>query len=487
MKKIIVLIIILFLLSVSSLLIIGTAVDSQNDTITITEELLYGDKSIAEGITITSSTHYDNHLFWTTEYTAGKNPKTTTDYKFYASEPYQPRNNKYFIFEIDTDIRYGFDAEKPTEEQVGLSKIYKELYDSCELGQRAETTVALKDIYDYYPLRLNITIPNIRWTNNNYELLSNEEPGGEKYVVDKFREFFRIPILDKHEVHISVGKYHNGMSVGSGTVDNAFDYYTSTISTHTDDEIFFTIRNKTYLNQYADFSLVPGGYGIYSFKYSHNPLISYTGIDADSLSNVYPLDPEMSVEYLDISADEKYMIMVGVKEDDTIFTVIDLETMTEYEKIVIENRTIHSVKTSMERYKLIASGDFVDSTYNKTIKTSENFIILMFSEEFALIEISEEGAYELKFIAKQPKFIDENFHFMDYASEMVYDGEKLVIVNSFIPETGPELCSFYMAIYNAEGLKYYAQYNSSLDVNNQPRDHQYNCHPLPDGYTITLN
>lgn len=489
MKKILILVTALFILSISTLCIVAITVDSQNNTVTITEDILFGDKSVAEGITVLSKAHYGQHLFWNTEYTIGENAEPETEYKFYSSEQYDTDLGASYFFQIDTDIRYGLDMQTPAEEQVGLARVYKELYDSCEIGEKVEKTVALKDIYEYYPLRLNIILPNVRWSNNDYESLYDDEPGSEKYVVNKFREFFRIPILDGHEVDISISRNKNGVSISSGSTSSseAYDYYFSSVSAYTEDTVFFTIRNKTYKGNYADFSLVPGGYGIYSFKYRHGPLLAYTGIDADSLANVYPLDADLTVEHISISEDGKYLIMVGIKNDkDTVFTVIDIETMTKHDEIIIEDKIVYNVKEVAKKLAIIASGNYIPNE-NESVKITDDFIVLIFSEEFALIEISEDGDYELKFIAKQPNYIDEKFQYMDYYSEMVYDGEKLIIVNSLYPDGSPELCGYYMAIYDQSGLIYYTKYNSSLDVNNKNRIYDYNCHPKNDAYTIILN
>ncbi len=488
MKKVIILVAVLFVLSISSLCIIAVTVDSQNDTVTVTENILYGDRSVAEGITVLSEAHYDNHLFWNTKYTIGENAEPQTEYKFYASEQYITDTANYYMFQVDTDIRYGCHFDIPAEEQVGLSRVYKELYDKCENGKKVEDTIYLKDVYEYYPLRLNIILPGVKWTNNDPENVHDDEPGGEKYVINVFRDFFRIPVFEEHKIDISISKMNNGISIGSGTADGSeeYIYYFYSVSAYTDDTVFFTVKNKTTNGHYADFSLVPGGYGIYSFNYKFDPLLSSTGINADSLANVYPLDQELDVEHLNISEDGKNLIVIGTKNGDTIFKVIDIATMTLKNEIVIEGKVTYNVKAVKESIAKMVSGDyFVYET--ESVKESDNFMMLIFAEEFAIIRVTENGDYELAFIAKQPNYIDERFQYMDYYSEMVYDGEKLIIVNSLYPDDAYELCGYYMAIYDGTGLIYYATYSSSLDTNYDSRIYGYNCRPTNDAYTIILN
>lgn len=489
MKKIIILVSILFVLSVSSLCIISVAIDSQNDTIAITENVIFGDKSIANGIKVISKATYDSHLFWETAYTIKEDPKPITKYTFSASEAHFVNSTKRYMFQLDTDIRYGCDFSIPAEEQEGLARVYKELYDSCEVGNSVSKTIYLKDVYEYYPIRLHIELPYVNWSNNDPENVWNDEPGGEKFVINKFREFFKIPVFDEHGIEISIRKDKDGVGVGIGSTPfgENFDYYLTTTSAYTEDTVFFTLNNKTRGNVYADFSLVPGGYGIYSFNYKPALLKASTGIDAYSLANVYPLEPELSVEHLSVSEDGKYLIMIGSKNNNTYFTVIDTLTMTKHKEIVIENKTIHNVKYIAEKMAQIASGDYyLNVNERSSVKESENFMMLVFSEEFAIIEITENGEYELVFIAKQPNYISDEYQYMDLTAEMVYDGTKLIVVDSLYPDGAYEHCGFYMAIYDNTGLIYYATYSSSLDINADNHDFSYNCYPLTGAYSIII-
>ena len=76
---------------------------------------------------------------------------------------------------------------------------------------------------------------------------------------------------------------------------------------------------------------------------------------------------------------------------------------------------------------------------------------------------------------------------MDLTAEMVYDGTKLIVVDSLYPDGAYEHCGFYMAIYDNTGLIYYATYSSSLDTNADNHDFSYNCYPLTEAYSIIIN
>ncbi len=484
MKKVLAITAILFILSITTLITFSAVVNSNKDTVTITEKIYVGEKEIAEGISILSSTHYGNQLFWNTKYTVGENTQPETEYSFFNSAQTIENNTTYYYFEMNTDIRYGCDFNTPAEEQVGLSRIYKELYDKCKVGERIEETVYLKDVYEYYPIRLDINIPNIYWTGNDYENIYHDEYGQEKYVLDKFREFFRIPVFEEHKINIGIGRDANGISIHSGTAEGSeeYDFFFYSVSAHTDDTVFFTIRNKTSYGKYADFSLVPGGYGIYSFKYEYKDILHYTGIQVETLQNVYLLDVDFQVNHMEISDNGKYLIVIGIKNNDTILKVIEIKTMSLVREIVIEDRIAYNFKL----LRNTASGDYYHVLEN--IKSENDFMIILFSEEFALIKPANDGNYTLEFIAPQMNYIDEKYNFMDYSSKMVFDGNRFIIVDSiYDDELQTELCGFYIAIYDETGLIYYAEYESSLDINSKPNNYSYNCNPTNTGYTIEIN
>ena len=149
MKRILILFTLIFTVSISLLCTFSIIINNEKDTVTITENVLYGNKSYAVGLKITSRSHYKNRLYWTSEYTVSKKPEINTVYEFFLSEQSEIRPSPNFYFNVDDDIRFGFDFFTPAEQQEGLARVYKELYDSCKEGERKEKTVYLKDIYEY--------------------------------------------------------------------------------------------------------------------------------------------------------------------------------------------------------------------------------------------------------------------------------------------------------------------------------------------------
>lgn len=474
MKKMIALAILLLVLSITGMTVIGVAVSTNNDNVTITERTLYGDKSAAEGITINSVSHYDEHLLWNTDYTVGGQPQT--EYSFHASEMRNGYINHNYHIMLDVDISYGCEFNVPAEKQHGLARAYKELFDEAEPGVEAKRIVNLKDFYEYYPVRVVINLPGVFWSGNDYDALVEDHEGSEKYVLRAFNEFFRIPML-AHEIReISVTKGANGQHIGMGssTVGSEETYFFDTDSVVTDDTCYFTINNRTTSGELIDTSLIPGGYGIYSFQYTESSnmytggsIPGVTGVNAGSLDMVYKLDDEVIVNNLLLSEDHSKLLMITVEGGSTWFSVIDISSMKLLQKFEIE--------------------DFNWSSYN--LHDHGSFYVLMNWDKFALVAMEEDGSYAYKFSSPTAYGINEEFQYVNTASAMNYNGEKLVIVNSIYEEQhrALDLCSFYIAVYDARGLLYYGEYDSSLSVNPDAYNYNYNCLPYYNRYAYTVD
>lgn len=479
MKKIIAVVLLLSILSVASFCMIGGAVSEEKANVTIKENIIYGDKSYADGITVFTRAHYDEHLFWNTTYTIGETPKISTDYEFHYSPLYENGESNYRGLTIDVDLKYGYDTTTPLEECVGLQKAYRELYDATPNGTKGTKTIRLQDYYDYYPVRIAIDIPGILWQGNDYEQLGFDEYKNERAVWDMFNEFLRIPVPeDLPAFEISVTK--NGNSVGVGSTHD-MDYWFDAKTTYTNNRVFFSIRNKIGSKDvdkeeaYVDTSLIPGGYGIYSFTYKNvrndentkgTTTIFHpgyeTGVDLNSLAMVFPLEQHVEVEYMTLSNDENKLFVFTKENDATYLTVIDIATMTELQKIKITEAT---------QYRFYEY---------------DNCIVLNGWDYISVIEKQENGLCRLAFTVSRMKEINDSDHQKGVATTMAFDGQKLVMVDRTAEKTYGtlELCGFTVAIYNNTGLVYYGEYENSLSASPFPNDYAFNCLPL--WYEVSL-
>lgn len=462
MKRIIAAVLLLSLLSVASFCMIGSIVGEEKANVMIKENVIYGDKSYAEGVTVLARANYDDHLFWNTSYTIGDNTNASTEYEFYYSEHYENEKKQYNGITLDVDLKYGFDLKTPVSESKGLQKAYRELYDATPQGGKGTKMIRLQDYYDYYPIRVHVDLPGVLWSGNDYRTLYSKNA---RDVWDKFNDYFKIPIpKDLPAFEISIEKGNNSI----GTSGMALEFYFNAINAYTSDKVFFAISNKYMVGDeteehYIDTSLIPGGYGIYAINYrnvrnsdrkSHYVTDYDTGIDHNSLTTVFPLEQYQEVIHMTLSNDRS-KLMVFTKENSSIMhlTVIDIETMTQLQKIEIG---------AIEQYSIFEY---------------DNCIVFRGANDIAVIEKRNDGLCDLAFAVPRMTEIEQNIRFTGYATVMAFDGERLAIVERMTDEyhNTAGLCGFEVAIYTTSGLVYYGEYESSLSSAADPSDYTINC------------
>lgn len=457
MKKYIALTLILALVSVGTVTVIATAVNTDKDTVIHTEEVIYGDSSVIKGVKVTSQSHLHNNLIWNSVYTVGGD--TETEFSFHNIKKYSDGKPQFSAIVIHSGINFGFDINKPATEQTGLAMLYKELYDSLDYEEEGNLTVRLADCYEFYPIDVNVNLPNVFFSANindfedNSFFISTVEGQQEKLVYDKICEFIKIPVFEDEYLDIHVKKHRGGtVGFGHGYSDKATDHYSiSTQSTYTDKVCYFTINNKTEQGQIMDFSHIPGGYGIYALPYGNFAL------HANELSMVYKLDEAVTVNYMTVNDEQTKLLLSVVENNITYLEIIEIETMTQLQKIAVSE-----------------GQHFI-------IYPEEGFIVYEFADTVAVVE-EQNGEYALKLTSNKfdtSAFSDQPFYFK-LGAAFDFDGERLIMVDNIWFEDGwYDKCGFFIAVYGEDGMLYYGKYENSLDTNAQATYHySFNCQPM---------
>lgn len=458
MKKLIAIVLTLALLSVGAIVAVANGVNANKDTLTHSENAVYGNRTVADGIAVRCLSHYDNHLVWESLYTVGG--KTETEFDFHYGNYYVNGKPKLSGFIMHNGIHYGFNTTIPASEQRGISKVYKQLYDSLNYEEEGSATVRLADHYDYYPLDIHVNLPVLYWNADSYSAdsdyygFSSSSIGNNRETYDKICEFFKIPVLEEEYVDINVKKHRNGMGFGhSFSEESADNYSMSSCSTYTDKVCFIYISNRTEGGEIMDFSNIPGGYGIYAMPYNGGKL------NADGLSMVYALDEKTVVQYMTVSNDGKKLLILLHENGGTYLEVIDIETMTRLQELKIYGESYH------------------------TVFPKDGFIAIEFQSKIAVIDELADGRYDLKFVADKFDYThtDREYFYLKTGAAMDFDGERLVIVDNISSDESGwyDKCGFFMAVYGKGGLLYYGEYESSLDANLSTANHyNFNCQPL---------
>lgn len=501
------------LLLVLILLISGTACVTQNmllkekDQVHFTEHVIYGDKSVVEGVTVNMYNSYQRQIFWNTTYEVGETPKEETEYAFYSSrqyEAYDNYNGEFTVYMNDSGLSFE-DFEDETYKFEGIELAWKELYDTTEPGEEKQIDIKLKAYQDYYDFGMEITLPkeeeadykaysdvSFNFSMEKYmieeiEALEKSGQQGEKLGRMKkqledlrnFKAFFQIPVIEdevyalalvKDEYGNVTGMAEAGTSGGSstGNIDfidkNNWDDYDAfnldLQAAFSDGVCYLAFDAHTRNGKVVDTSQIPGGYGIYRFTYD-----SKNGtINSKNLEMIYALDP--NIVFTDITMDASGKnILLTTEEDGRIYvSVIEKETMT-----------------LTNKFDVGPVGTYF------TYWTYENYMVT-YSDRLAVYSVDENGRYTMEWAvdAKAIEAIYENAETVpNFRSGMDWDGERLLIGNPIYDQYLGITSNFLLAAIDKTGLIYYGKYESSLMTNESFTRKNEDVIALNDmGYTI---
>ncbi len=456
MKKYVAIIAVTLALSLVALTAVAFTVGARGNDVTVTEKVIYGDKSYAEGLRVITHSQYDDHLFWDTDYLVSEAPECSTDFKFYTNgKPYRG-TRQYDGIRIRTDFNFEY-GERLTDPSA-LNLLLQEFYASMPTNGRVTKIIDLADYYDYYPLSFSIDLPGVIWSGNSMFHLQSNHTGSKKIVHTAFEEFFRIPMPESLEYEFFAEKYPNSStSLGYSRLEK-YEYfiYSDGNAVYTDTACYFTLPHRDTRGITVDMSLIPGGNGIYRFNYTAGEAKSgRTGVDASSLCNAYPLSLETDVYFLRVNSEQTRLIMLTKENFDLYFSVIDVETMQELQKIKLPTPDYSSVHYY------------------------DGFIVIDQAEKLTLISKQNDGSYSLEYtVPLNPEDSELISYINVYECVMDYDGERLALAsNLYNSHRNMQICGFYVAVYTESGMRYYGEYESSLDKNFQESNYSFNCHP----------
>ncbi len=457
MKKVVCLLCILALLSCGGIVTVAAVVNQNKDTVTITEEVRYGDVSLADGFAVDLKVHYDDHLLWETSYEKDGVETTDTEFQFLAKEMLWAREYRPDPVAISVSFESAPDITAPIESLDGLARAYREIFEQIEPGTEVSKKVYVKDYYTYYPFFIRLELPNYTvWGNERWLEDDSGQMDAEREVYETFAAFFRIPVEEEDCIEVVVDRdQSNGMMTQSVSSDH-LQLYSESVMTE-DGMCYFTLYNKTLDGKAMDSSLIPGGYGIYSFRFGDPGTYSKSGVDLDSLKMVHSLDEQINVLHLSLNKEQTKLLLFTEEEEKYFFSVIDRDTMELSQKIELESWG--------------------------GISEHDDFLVIV-GEKLSLLAVTENGEYELRFSISIEHPQCQALMKLTTEASMDYDGEHLIAANWLMEQEYyyMETCDFYLLICGPEGLGYYGVYRNSLAVNQSPENYHDDCLPVNDGW-----
>ncbi len=469
MKRYFYLFALFFLISTICAVVVFHNLYASQNNVVLTRNVLIGDASAADGLVAVTKANLNYHLFWETTNDIGTE-HVTTDSRYTVTRDHSGnRGVSAPRFEVTSELPLGIDftsvlekinltlgeieaqnfdvtlpdgtsfREAATDPALGICAAYNALYMDAPIGEEVSATVRVADYFDFYPITLNVSIPGVYWTNNDYDENAAAR-GTEHYVTKRFREFFRFPVLENEELEIHLTRRNgSGMSWGSSHIgDNMFSLWS--LSAISDHHIYFTIDGGG-----LDTSEIPGGYGIYRVSYEagegyHTENIGMTG---DDLATVYPLDPNTEIRDLYINESKTHLLLVTAAADTATVDIIACETM--------EKTQSFNIPVPVDGYysHMRVFGDYTVIVTNETLTVlSEDDGV--YTEQFRAAIYEGEG--------------DDREYDLRSNAAMDFDGERLAIAYPMKSDYRVNLCGYWVAVYEKTGCTFFAEYESSLDA-----------------------
>ena len=436
----------LSLIIISSSLVAFTAYalirESDNVTFTLIDE--WGDNSLLEGITSEMQFTHHNQLNWTVEFYPTGETKTKYDYNTFHNS--NGNSSEYHGFSYPyinlSDLRH---------DNPELQKIFNELFaEEYNPGDIKRRTIYFSDIYDYYPVNFDLSLPgiSISWTSGNFfdekgeYVFSGITPSRGKELLKTFNDYFRIPVNNNDIREISIHWGDDGNFSWRTANRNTFGF--NFFNVLADDCIYFTFPNEintghNEVRQLIDTSEIHGGYGIYALPYTEND------IKSEELKTVYSIPADATVEALSLN-EKRNELYLGLHENEKfVLHVIDIATMTD--------------KTVLELFDI----DFHDYI---RVEQDENFFVFIKNDiEYNVVEISPDGTIKSSLEGTVSEETATGMNYISSDSSFGFDGKRLVILlikNPLYDDQSSMTIQPEISVFTKDGLSYYGKWVCSL-------------------------
>lgn len=467
MRKALAILLVLLVICSAGIVAAHAVINPQRDQVTITENVVYGDKLAADGLNIVRKAQWDRRLHWSTDYNISAENEYSTEFYFTQERYNEPYVRNYYSGSVSFNLypsggigsSHAITREELTEIFPGFEDLCLDVMERAPAGEEYSEEILLSDYFDYYPLQVFTDFEN-KFYIHRYNEQEFVEPliGDESEEVNiAFRNYFRIPVSEGDTINVTLYKEPSGIVTdinlyGSG---KGPDFYT--YSEVTDNEAYFLFNSGKSI----DFTNIPDGCGIYRLPFTEFEFQGgvYPTVDAEGLEMVYPIDESVNVEGFFLDESGERLILITTEEDKFIFTAIDAATME-----------------TLQRFEVAERRNDGGIWY---ISQSDGFLTLFIDgDRLAVLDILENGDYSVNYVVERcPKKLDETFWFRSDCI-LAYDGERLAVAWDLEQEHPPyENCGFTVAVYDSTGLLYLGDYESGLMTGLETEVYNYLCQP----------
>lgn len=464
MKKVIWIMCIIVAVAIHSLPVAFGIIDSQRESVVITEEVISGAPKAAAGVTMQFLTHWNALALWDTKYTIGTG-ETLTEFDFEGDGVYWPKQeSEYFDFNIPVNFGTALamgdnlkvDAGVELQlDEMWIPEVLKDVAERTKAGNSYTEIVSLADYYKYYPLELSV-----RSEAHDMSFYSNG--------VDYFSDFFHVEVPADEKISVTITKNPAGVV----TAVDCNDYTDEKSDRGLSIDTAYAFGEKgcyfTYVcTEWETGERIEAGEntGIFYAPYvEENRRFTIPGQVkkvCEIPSNMTPAemlwDEERGELYLAARVDEEYRLYV--------YSVAG-ERITLKQELVVRNR---------EGQTEILNSD-VTLPFYREMTLEEKGILLKWSDGSFSFVSEEESGYqlwcsntfipdvqyleELARVGNQPielGYLDEIF---SYEHTLYFDGERLVLASY----DSWDSVNVTLAVYNREEQLYCGRYRHSTET-----------------------
>ena len=457
MKKFGIIAILLLALAGGGVGVAHFVIDGFADDVTVAETVLSGDKSAAEGITVTTKIDYlQSMLHWETSHTIGSENTTNCQFNYQENDDtYAGSIQNYFMIEPYTDISWSSNFEGNWYNVSGPPKeMLQAIIDKTPAGQSYTETVKLSDYQKYY----KISFYGDSADKEKTFLLK------QKYI----SKYFQLPVSDQDlwQVYVEKDDENNLEKITAVRVNSIqFDESISIIGEYA----YIIISGLHYtpildVNQFEYFSLpLPEGWcGVHRVpltitketqtNYADSSLEDYTALaDFSKAEMVYPMKEGTNIIHSMSSPDGKDLLLFSEEDGKFYMTAVNLETMETKETLfLIDSETRFSPESQFD--------------YEGTFLTKDNYIVAKFDENMICVIEKNKNAYQLK-VADTLEIPNLLVGFSERYADFKLAEDKFYIACLYPKPTTEKAygSSYYLLVYENGKCSYIGAYENSLD------------------------
>ena len=437
------------------------AVNKTGYEIEIDEEVLYGDKSVAEGLVLEIPVSMNFRLFWETFYTVGEQHTPQTEVWLKPMGYHEPEEGNGNRFTLEMNSGEGSTTTGNMELDVrapyGMEIPFMEVAERTASGESHTERVRYRDYREYYPFIASVVIDFQECVGEDRDSRAEQ---------DAFLGEIKIPIPEDCYIDITIHKNEDGGVYGYDY--NMIDGRLARLGTFhvvTDDAMYYVVDARHLAEGGIEVPVegMEDWYGIYKMKYRivQNGDFEVVEPDLNNIGRVIPLDTDVRLLDMRTSEDGSKMLLFTAEQDVSYLNVIDFETLE-----------------TVQRIELFPAADEVVSS---EVINKDGFLVwiaknyLMASDyRMAVLTESEAGRYELKFTgALWPEEVREELGSLHTSLREIavdYDGEKLAIIYPqpyyYRHERQNEkgTCLFWLMVYDESGMLYLGEYAASQGI-----------------------